>query len=163
MRVEVEPSLQQFVSFVGVRQIAAEAQPDKMASDVEVCTKLRCHSIPPRGKILHSFTFNYACWNSGCEHSEAMGGAFQQWRQWWNCTELNVRFNAMKTRLAALKYSNVCARLAPRMLIQEHKNTECKSRTCWPGPTRRTFTWQQCCHRSGEKESRLRRCRFLWE
>jgi hypothetical protein len=32
MRVEVELSLQQFVSFVGVRQIAAEAQPDKMAS-----------------------------------------------------------------------------------------------------------------------------------
>jgi hypothetical protein len=42
MTVEVEPSCQQFVSFVAVRQIAAEEQSDRMASDMEVHTKQRC-------------------------------------------------------------------------------------------------------------------------
>jgi hypothetical protein len=39
MTVEVEPSRQQFISFVAVRQIAAEKQAGKMASDMEVRMK----------------------------------------------------------------------------------------------------------------------------
>jgi hypothetical protein len=42
MTVEVEPSRKQFVSFVAVRQIAAEEQSVKMASDAELSTKQRC-------------------------------------------------------------------------------------------------------------------------
>jgi hypothetical protein len=38
MAVEVEPSRQQLVSFVAVRQMAAEQQSGKMASDMEVRT-----------------------------------------------------------------------------------------------------------------------------
>jgi hypothetical protein len=38
IEVEVEPTHQQFGSSVAVRQIAAEEQSDKMASDMEVVT-----------------------------------------------------------------------------------------------------------------------------
>ena len=48
-----------------------------------------CHWFPPRGKngihwLWHSLMFAEHCWkpNSECEHSEAVGGTFQQWRQW---------------------------------------------------------------------------------
>ena len=39
-------------------------------------------------KILYSLAFTDACWiftrpNSRCKHSEAVGGAFQQWQQRW--------------------------------------------------------------------------------
>ena len=48
-----------------------------------------CHWIPPCGKKWHPLTFIDACWsfwrpNSGCEHSELVGGAFQQRWQWVN-------------------------------------------------------------------------------
>jgi hypothetical protein len=39
MAVEVEPSRQQFVCFIAVRQIAAEEETGKMASDMEVHAK----------------------------------------------------------------------------------------------------------------------------
>jgi hypothetical protein len=42
MAVEVEPSRQQFVSFVAERQIAAEEHSDKMSYDMEVRTKRKC-------------------------------------------------------------------------------------------------------------------------
>ena len=45
------------------------------------------HWIPPCGKKLHLLTSINACWmfmktKQRCEHSEAGGGAFQQWWQW---------------------------------------------------------------------------------
>jgi hypothetical protein len=43
MAVEVEPPRQYFVSFVAVRHIAAEGQSGKMAPDMEVRRKQRCH------------------------------------------------------------------------------------------------------------------------
>ena len=46
-----------------------------------------CHWIPPCGKNCthwHSLMLAERLWrpNSGCEHSELMVGAFQQWWQW---------------------------------------------------------------------------------
>jgi hypothetical protein len=43
MAAEVEPSRQRSVSYVAVRQTAAEQQSGKMASDREMRTKQRCH------------------------------------------------------------------------------------------------------------------------
>jgi hypothetical protein len=43
MTVEAEPSCLKYVSSVAVRQIAAEEQSGKMASDVEVRMKQKCH------------------------------------------------------------------------------------------------------------------------
>ena len=50
-----------------------------------------CHWIPPCGKNCphwHSLTLAEHWWrsNSGCEHSETVGGAFQQWQQWVTST-----------------------------------------------------------------------------
>lgn len=42
MAVEVEPSTNILVHFTALPQMAAERQPDKLALDVEVCTKGRC-------------------------------------------------------------------------------------------------------------------------
>ena len=46
------------------------------------------HWIPPCGKKYHPLKFIDTCWrvdlwklNNGCEHSEAVGGAFQQWHE----------------------------------------------------------------------------------
>jgi hypothetical protein len=48
MAVEVEPSRQYSVIlyFVAMRQVAAERQSNKMASDMEVRMKQRCDLIP---------------------------------------------------------------------------------------------------------------------
>ena len=48
----------------------------------------RCHWIPPlrkNGTHRHSSMLGEHLWkpNSGCEHTEAVGGAFQQWWQQW--------------------------------------------------------------------------------
>jgi hypothetical protein len=42
MAVEVDPSRQYSGNFVAMRQMAAEGQSDKMASDMEVRMKQRC-------------------------------------------------------------------------------------------------------------------------
>ena len=47
-----------------------------------------CHWIPPCGKKCHNWHLLMlveCLWrpNSGCEHSEAVGGTFQQWRHCW--------------------------------------------------------------------------------
>ena len=56
-----------------------------------------CHWIPPcskNGTQWHSSILAECFWrpNSGCEHSEAVGGAFQQWwkRQWVTCAGVDV-------------------------------------------------------------------------
>ena len=79
--------------FVAVQQMAAEGQSDKMASNMKVHMK---HGILPRGKndtYWHLSVLAEHLWraNSGCEHSEVVGGAFQQWQQrcerphsWWS-------------------------------------------------------------------------------
>ena len=69
--------------------MAAEGQSYKMASDVEVQmnkgvslnTFMRTKK---KGSHWHSSTLAERLWrpNSGCEHSEAVGGVFQQWWQW---------------------------------------------------------------------------------
>ena len=51
------------------------------------CEAEACHWIPGCGKNdsrWHSPTLAERFWspNSGCEHSEVVGGVFQQWRQW---------------------------------------------------------------------------------
>jgi hypothetical protein len=60
----------------------AEEQYGKMASDMEVC--VRCVIGFLHVEKLHPLTFIDACrtfteTNSGCGHSEVVGGAFQQW------------------------------------------------------------------------------------
>ena len=64
--------------------MAAEGQSDKVASDMEVRMKQRVELNSSTGKTGHSLTFTDNCsvlWrpNSGCEHSEAVSGVFQQW------------------------------------------------------------------------------------
>jgi hypothetical protein len=60
--VEVEPSLQQSVSFVAARQMAAEDQFGKMASDTEMRTSRGVtFNSSMRKKTLHSLTSIDAC------------------------------------------------------------------------------------------------------
>lgn len=49
--VKPEPSCWYPINFVAVQQMAAEGQPDKMASDMELCTKQRCVT-----ELLHEET-----------------------------------------------------------------------------------------------------------
>jgi len=67
--------------------VAAEGQSDKMASDREMCMKqryvvgfLQVEKIPAINIFTHSSMLAEHFWrpNSGCEHSEAVGGVFQQ-------------------------------------------------------------------------------------
>ena len=74
---------------VAMWQVAAEGQFDRMASDMEVCMKQRC-GIPSCGKIdthWHSSMLAEHLWrpNNGYEHSEAVGGTFQQWCHHSSC------------------------------------------------------------------------------
>ena len=39
-----------------------EGQFDRMASELKVCMKQRCHRIPPCGKKWHPLTFVDSCW-----------------------------------------------------------------------------------------------------
>ena len=72
--------------FFAMRQTTAERQSDRLTlthgDEGNVC-----HWIPPYGKNgihRHSPMFPENLWRTktGCEHSEAVGGAFQQWWQW---------------------------------------------------------------------------------
>ena len=72
--------------FVAVRQIIAEGHSDKIASDLEVHMKENCateHHVEKNGTHWHSSTLAEHLWrpNSGCEHSEVVGSASQQWQQ----------------------------------------------------------------------------------
>ena len=68
--------------FVAVWQRAAEGQAVRMASDMEVPMKQRCVTeflhVEKNCTHWHSFTLAEQLWrpNSGCEHSEVVGGAF---------------------------------------------------------------------------------------
>ena len=76
--------------FAAVWQMTSERLPDKMVSYLEMTYEAKVHRfIPPCGKNgthWHSLTLSECLWwsNSGCEHSEEVGGAFQLWRwqQW---------------------------------------------------------------------------------
>jgi len=67
--------------------MAAEGQSDKMASEMEVCMKQKCVvkvlQLKKKWTLSHSSILTEHLWrpNSGCEHSEAVGGVFQQWQQ----------------------------------------------------------------------------------
>ena len=68
--------------------MAAEGQCDTVASDMEVCMKQRYGTeCPNEGKMapadIHLMLAEcLRRLSSGCEHSEAVGDAFQQWQQW---------------------------------------------------------------------------------
>ena len=69
-------------------EMAAEGQSDKMVSDVEVWMKQRhitefIHAV--KWHLMTSLMLAECLWrpNSGCQHSEAVGGIFQQWQQQW--------------------------------------------------------------------------------
>ena len=64
--------------------MAAEGQSDKMVSDTEVCMKQRCGTESLcADKKWHLLIFidllNVYGYQTGCEHSEAVGDVFQQW------------------------------------------------------------------------------------
>ena len=83
MILEVEPSHQRPITVVSVWEIVAEGQSDKMVSDKEAYVLQRC--------VIESMQKHDTCWHpsmlaeqlqrphSGCEHSEVVGNAFQQW------------------------------------------------------------------------------------
>ena len=67
-----------------MRQMAEKGQSDKMVSDMEVCMKQRCgieffHA--EKNGTRHSLMLAECLWrpSSGCEHSDVVGDAFQQW------------------------------------------------------------------------------------
>ena len=88
MAVEVEPYHQYSVLFCCcVTDGSREAIWQNGIWHGGVCEPKVCHSIPPCGKNCthwHPSMRAEHLWisNSGCEHSEVMGGAFQQWWQW---------------------------------------------------------------------------------
>jgi hypothetical protein len=61
MVIQVEPSHQQFVRFVAMKQIPAEEQSGKFASDMEVHTKQRCVTEFLHVEKLHPLTIINAC------------------------------------------------------------------------------------------------------
>ena len=83
--VKVEPFNQYFVA---MWQTAAEGHSDRMASDMEVHMKQRCEieflcaekmaHIDIHWCLLNVYGDHRGC---GCEHTEAVCGALQQWQQ----------------------------------------------------------------------------------
>ena len=84
MVVDDVPSLQYSVT---VWQMAAEGQTDKMVSGMKVGMNQRCGTefllVEKSCNYWHSLTLaeHLLRPTSGCQHSEAVGGAFQQWQQ----------------------------------------------------------------------------------
>ena len=68
MAIQIEP----FHQFVAMWQMPAEGHSDPLASDMEVHIRKRCVT-----EFLHVEKMGH----SGCDHSEALGDAFQQWQQ----------------------------------------------------------------------------------
>jgi hypothetical protein len=85
MAIEMKPSC---LSFVVVRQIAAVEQPGKMASDMVVRRKRRCHWILPLKRNctidMHQRLLSVYGDQTVDERSDAIGGGwwYLQWRQW---------------------------------------------------------------------------------
>ena len=74
--------------------MAAEGQSDRTASDMEVRMKQRCATeFLHEGKTSHLSVLAELSWrpNSGCDHSEVVGGVFQQWR--WQGTFTGAGFD----------------------------------------------------------------------
>jgi len=72
--------------------MTAEGQPDKIALDMKACMNQRCVT-----EFLHAektVPINIHFWRptSECEHSEAVGGTFQQWWQWQWVTSTGADF-----------------------------------------------------------------------
>jgi len=63
--------------------MAAEGESDKMAFDMEVCMSVNSSTWKKKCTHWHSLILDEQLWrtNSGCEHSEAVGGVFQHWPQ----------------------------------------------------------------------------------
>ena len=81
MVVQSEPSHQYTITHCCVKDGSRGAVWHGSADEAKVC-----HQIPlcrKNGTFWHSWTF-VRFWrpNSGCEYSETVGGAFQQWWQW---------------------------------------------------------------------------------
>ena len=73
------------LNFVAVQQMTAEGQSNKMASDMEVRMKQRCvieflHAEKIAANDIHRRLPN-VYGDQTVDVSEAVGGAFQQWRQ----------------------------------------------------------------------------------
>ena len=85
--------------------MAAEGQSDKMASDVEVRTEQRCVTeflqVEKNGTHWHSSMIaeHLQRLNSGCQHSEAVGGAFQLQRQWVTSASVDCYERGMQARV----------------------------------------------------------------
>ena len=74
------------LNFVAVRQMRAERQSDKMASDMEVRMKQTCvaeflHAEKIAPNDIHRRLLNVNGDQTGCQQSEAVGGASKHWRQ----------------------------------------------------------------------------------
>ena len=65
---------------MATQQIAAEEQPYRMVPDLEGQVKQRCVTGFLRAEKMAPTDIHQRLWilNSGCEHSEAVGSAFQQ-------------------------------------------------------------------------------------
>ncbi|MEQ5179387.1 hypothetical protein [Proteus genomosp. 6] len=63
---------------VAVWQMVAEGQSDRMVSDMEVCMKQSCVTEFLHVEKMAPIDIHWRP-NSGCEHSKAVGVAFQQW------------------------------------------------------------------------------------
>ena len=90
--------------------MVAEEWSDKVAFDMEVHMKKTCHWIPLCGKNgthWHSLTLTEQLWRptSGYEHSEEVGGAFQQW---WEQPERQAMFH-MAMQLAQVFMNGMSA------------------------------------------------------
>ena len=63
--------------------MAAEELFDKMVSNMEVCLKEGCVTEFLQVERMTPIDIQQHLLNiSGCEHSDVVGGAFQQWQQW---------------------------------------------------------------------------------
>jgi len=87
MAVVVEPSHHYPITCCCCVTDGSRGQSDKMAAHVDVHMKQRCVTefllVEKNGTRWHSLMLAECFWrpNSGCEHSEAVGGVFQQWWQ----------------------------------------------------------------------------------
>jgi len=87
MVIEVEPSHQYSITFCCCATVGSRGavwQNGIWHGSVDEAKV--CHWIPPCGKDgthWHSLKLDVCLWrpNGGCEHSEVVGGAFQQWEQ----------------------------------------------------------------------------------
>ena len=94
-------------------QMTAEGQSDKMVSDMEVCMKQSCVTesfhAEKNGTHWCSLMLAEHFWkpSNGCEHSETVGGAFQQWWQ-WKTSHVLVGHAQLSPQLVQIFMNTVC-------------------------------------------------------